>query len=107
MAGLKTIPIYTSDILPGATKMLDKEGRLDLMGQILFSGYNIKVHEHSTSPADQGTSLYPFSVRVRGRAHNTELTLKILRNAANLSAKKQVEAANDLLEEYDIYLEIQ
>jgi hypothetical protein len=106
MAGLRTILIHTSDIIPGTKKMKDKLGRLDLLGQILFTGYKVRIIEHSTSPADQGTVIHPFSVYVRGRAHNTELTLKLLRNAETLSGRKQVEEANKLLEEYDIYLEL-
>lgn len=104
MAGLKTITIYTSDIIKGTPKMTDKLGRLDLLGQIL-SAYKIKVHPHSTSPADQNTCLPPFSVIARGEVHNTELTIQLLRNAEILTGKQQVEAANDLLENHDIYLE--
>ena len=105
MPGLKTILIYTEDIIPGTRWMLDNKGRLDLLGQILFTGYGIKVHEHIESPAHQGTTLHPFTVRVRKRVHNTELTIKLLKNADTLSGKKQLEVANELLEEHDIYLE--
>lgn len=105
MAGLKTILIYTEDIIQGTKYMLDKEGRLDLMGQILFTGYKIKIHEQTVSPAHQNLVIHPFTEGIRGRANNTPLTMTLLRNAQRLSPRKQLEAANDLLEQYDIYLE--
>ena len=105
MAGLKTIPIYVEDIVQGAPKMKDSLGRLDLLGQILMTGYEVKIHSHSETPASQSTVIHPFSVKVRGRVHCTELCLKILRNASSLPPRKQVEEANKLLEPYDIYLE--
>lgn len=104
MPGLKTILIHTEDIIPGAKKMIDSQGRYDLLAQILYTGYNIKIHDHSTSPADQQTLISPFTTSVRGKVHCTPLCLKILRNAS-LSAKQQLDEANDLLEPYDIYLE--
>ena len=85
--------------------MLDKEGRLDLMGQILFTGYKIKVHAQIPTPAHQNIILSPFTEGIRGRANNTPLTMTILRNAQRLTPRKQVDVANDLLEQYDIYLE--
>lgn len=105
MAGLKTIPIYTADIIKGTRWMKDNQGRLDLLGQILFTGYGIKIHTHVESPAHQGVILHPFTVRARNRIHNTELTIKLLQNADILSGRKQLEVANVLLEELDIYLE--
>lgn len=105
MAGLKTIPIYTEDIVPGTKYMLDKKKRLDLIGQILTTGFGIKIHEGIETPAHQNTVIHPFTRGIRGRANNTPLTMQILKNAATLSGKQQLEAANVLLEPYDIYLE--
>ena len=104
MAGTKTILIYAEDIIPGINKMRDKkgpEGRLDLMGQILVTGYGVKVHDNAESPAQQNTAIHPFSRMIRGRANNTELTQTILMNADRLSGKKQVEIANILLDKYE------
>ena len=99
----KTIQIHPDDIIAGAIDMHDRLGRYDLLGQILAS-YNIKVHQFSKSPASQNTILRPFSIQVRGEVNNTPLCLAILKNAS-LPALKQIELANDLLEEYDIQLE--
>ena len=104
--GLKTIVVYPADISPKAKYMKDKQGRLDLLGQILVIGFGITVHEGIKSPAHQSTGLWPFSVWVREEAHNTELTVKLLRNSS-FPGMKQVELANVLLEPYDIYLEIE
>lgn len=103
--GCKTILICTEDIIPNVKMMKDKADRLDLIGQILHTGYGVKIQDHSESPAHQGTVVHPFSVKIRDRAHNTDLTLKILKNAERLSGRKQLDAANELLDEYDIYLE--
>jgi hypothetical protein len=103
--GLKTILICTTDIKPGMKWMLDKHGRMDLLGQILLTGYSIKVQPLIESPAHQGTLLHPFTVFARNRIHNTALTIQLLKNGEYLSGYKQLLAANILLEEYDIYLE--
>jgi len=105
MAGLKTIYIYTEDIYPGMKYMRDDQDRLDLIGQILHTGYGIKIHKHSQTPAHQNTVISPFTESIRGRANNTPLTMQILRNAGSMTGMQQLKAANDLLEEYDIYLE--
>ena len=103
--GCKTILICTTDIKPGMKWMLDKHGRMCLLGQILYTGFNIKVHPMIESPAHQGTLLHPFTVQARNRIHNTELTIQLLKNGEKYSGLKQLEAANILLDEYDIYLE--
>jgi len=103
--GMKTIFICTADIKPGMKWMLDKQGRMCLLGQILLTGYNIKVQTFCESPAHQGTLLHPFTVQARNRIHNTELTIRMLKNGESLSGLKQLQLANDLLEEHDIYLE--
>jgi hypothetical protein len=102
---LKTILIYTEDIKPGMKWMLDKQGRMDLLGQILYTGYGIKVHPMIESPAHQGTLLTPFTVVARNRVHNTALTIALLKNGEILSGIKQVEQANILLDEHCIVLE--
>ena len=99
------ILIIPEDIQQRTKFMRDSQDRLDLLGQILTTGFEIKVHKHAVSPADQGTLLAPFTVYVRGRTHNTPLTLQLLRNADHYTPKKQIEQANILLEEHDIYLE--
>ena len=105
MAGLKTIVVYPEDIDPKAKFMLDNKGRLDLLGQILVIGFNIKVHERIRSPAHMNCAISPFSVWARDHAHNTELTIKLLQNS-HLSGYRQVKLANTLLEPHNIYLEI-
>ena len=105
MAGLKTILIYTEDIVPGVMLMRDKLNRLDLIGQILHTGYGIKIHEGIPTPAHQNTIIHPFTEGIRGRANNTPLTMNLLKNAQKMTGLQQLNAANDLLEEYDIYLE--
>ena|SRR6056297_1148828 len=102
---LRTILICTEDIVPGTRWMLDKKGRMCLLGQILFTGYQIKVHSNIESPAHQGTLLHPFTVKARSRIHNTELTIQLLKNGEKYSGLKQLNLANDLLEDYSIYLE--
>ena len=104
MPGLKTILICTEDIIAGADKMQDKLGRLDLIGQILKTGYKIRIEPEARTPACQGTLVHPFTFCIRGRVQNSDITIKILKNA-NLSGIRQLELANDLLEEYDLYLE--
>ncbi len=106
MAGLKTILIYPEDIIPNCPFMLDSEERLDLLGQILHTGYSVNVFEKTASPACNDTVINPFSIMYRGKAFNTPLTLKILANARTMSGHTQITAANVLLEEHDIYLEI-
>jgi hypothetical protein len=93
---MKTILIVTEDIIPGTKYMKDSHGRLDLLGQILFTGYGIKIHNQIETPAHQGTSIHPFTVTARERVHNTELTLRLLQNAEILSGRRQVEEANKL-----------
>ena len=98
------IPIYTEDIVPGTIYMKDKAGRLDLLGQILSTGYHLYVHEKRESPSEENYAIHPFTVMYREKAYNTTLTLKILSNAS-LPGKKQLELANVLLDEFDILLE--
>ena len=103
---LKTIRVYPEDIIRGAKYLKDSTGKLDLLGQILVIGYNIKIHDRIKSPSHQNTVINPFSVWIRDQAHNTELTLQLLRNSKLYSGTQQVELANILLEPHDIYLEI-
>lgn len=104
MPGCKTITIVTEDIVPKASKMLDKLGRMDLLGQILHTGYGIDVHSHHITPACTNHCVHPFTSRIRNICYNTELTLTLLRNA-KYTGLKQLELANELLEEHDIILE--
>jgi len=62
MAGLKTIYIYTEDIYPGMKYMRDNQDRLDLIGQILYSGYGIKIH-NTVKHRHTKTQLFPPSQR--------------------------------------------
>lgn len=106
MAGLTTILIATEDIIKGIPTMMDKIGRLDLLGQILFTGYGIRIDSKSRTPAELGEfTIAPFTFSIRGTIQNSSLTLALLRNASTMSGKQQLEAANELLEEHDIYLE--
>ena len=72
------IVIYTDDIHTGCKYMMDNSNRLDLLGQILFTGYNIKIHHHMESPAEQQDLIHPFTTLRRNRCYNTPLTLQLL-----------------------------
>lgn len=104
MAGLRTILIDASQIKCAPKWMRDTNNNYDLMGQIL-KGLGISVHKHTETPAHQNTVAFPFTEAVRGRSNNTPLTMRILANSVERTPRKQIELANDLLEDYDIYLE--
>ena len=100
---MKEIPIYIEDILPSQKKLQDSKGRLDLLGQILKSGYNISIDLKAKTPACQETLLYPFTCLIRGVVCNTQLTMDLL-SSTTLSPTKQVNKANKLLLHYQIKL---
>jgi len=101
----KCIPIYTEDIRSTQDYMNNRDGSYDLLGQILTTGYGIKVHRQAETPANQGTLIHPFTVKARNRIHNTELCIQILLNSQLMDGRRQLEEANKLLDEYDILLE--
>ena len=111
---MKVIPIVTEDIIKGTRYMRDKFDRLDLLGQILFTGYQLKIINKNTqydnppkTPADLKISLHPFTKQIRGSYVNTPLTLQLLENAELYGGSQQLEEANKLLAPFSIQLQRQ
>jgi hypothetical protein len=101
---MKQIIIYTRDIKPNTDYMHDTQGRYDLLGQILATGYQIHIPMKTRTPQDLGTAIHPFTLSPRKYTLcNSALTLAILKNN-HLTGKQQLEAANKLLAPYDIVL---
>jgi hypothetical protein len=101
---MKQIIIYTRDIKPNTDYMHDTQGRYDLLGQILATGYQIHIPMKTRTPQDLGTAIHPFTLSPRKYTLcNSPVTLAILKNN-HLTGKQQLEAANKLLAPYDIVL---
>jgi hypothetical protein len=101
---MQTITIYTQDIISNAKYICDAEGRCDLLGQILVTGYNIRVAPKTRTPACLQTGIRNFVSLYRGYVYcNTPLTLALLDNAY-LPPGKQVAEANKLLNPLGINL---
>jgi hypothetical protein len=101
---MKDILIYTEDILPKAKYMNDLEGRHDLLGQLLFTGFGIRIPAKTRTPQDLDKSIRHFVVCVRGYCYcNTPLTLSLL-ELTPLPGKRQVAEANKLLNPIGINL---
>lgn len=102
---MKLIPIYTCDIARSAAYMHDTEGRMDLLGQILFTGFNIPVPMKTRSPSELDHTVHPFTTVIRTYVRcNTSLTMQMLANIG-LSPKQQIDEANKLLAPYNIQLQ--
>ena len=102
---MKLIPIHTCDILRNSPYLHDTQGRLDLLGQIILTGYNIPVPMKTRTPAELDTTIYPFTTMIRQYSRcNTALTLDLLANIG-LSGKQQLKEANKLLLKFQIQLE--
>lgn len=101
---MKVIPIYTEDLNPKAKFMKDSLGRLDLMGQILYTGYQIVIEDKMATPACQEILLPPFTRTLRNVYQNTQVTQMILTNAKFLNGIRQIEEANILLQPDNIEL---
>lgn len=101
---MKTITIYPEDIVPKTSFMHDRQGRHDLLGQILLSGYGIDIPVNCRTPQELKIALTPFTMIIRRHVYClTDLTIKLL--ALNsLPGKKQVSEANKLLAPYSIKL---
>jgi hypothetical protein len=101
---MKRITIYPQDIMPGAKYICDAEGRCDLVGQILASGYDIRIPPKTRTPQELQRAILNFTTIVRQYTYAmTPLCLQLLANST-LSPRKQIEAANKLLVKYDIEL---
>lgn len=101
---MKEITIYTEDIIPNCKYMCDELGRLDLLGQLLFTGYNIRIPYKTRTPQDLEKSIKNFVVCIRGFCYsNTPITLSLLA-LYSLPGKKQVAEANKLLNSIGINL---
>lgn len=101
---MKLIPIYYKDIFRNALYMHDTEGRYDLLGQILFTGFNIDIPMKTRVPSELNTIIHPFTIQVRRYCKCcTPITLQLLANTG-LSGKQQIVAANKLLLQYEIEL---
>lgn len=101
---MRNITIYHQDIIPNAKYMCDAEGRCDLLGQILTTGYAMRIPPKTRTPQCLQTSINNFVVCIRQYVYsNTPLTQKLLSNS-NLSPRKQIEEANRLLNPVGINL---
>jgi hypothetical protein len=101
---MRRIVIYPQDIMPGAKYICDAEGRCDLVGQILASGYGIRIPPKTRTPQELQRAILHFTTIVRQYTFAmTPLCLQLLSNST-LSPRKQIEAANKLLAKHDIEL---
>lgn len=101
---MKTITIYTRDIKPNSDYMHDTQGRYDLLGQILATGFQMTIPMKSRTPQDLGVAIHPFTLSPRKYTLcNSAATLAILKNN-HLTGKQQLEAANKLLAPFNILL---
>lgn len=101
---MKQIIIYTRDIKPNTDYMHDTQGRYDLLGQILATGFDITIPMKTRTPQDLGTAIHPFTLSPRKYTLcNSAVTLAILKNN-HLTGKQQLEAANKLLAPFNILL---
>jgi len=101
---MKTIEIYLEDVNPKARYICDAEGKCDLLGQILTTGFDINIPPKTRTPQDLCSSIRWFVTCYRGYTYsNTGLTQQLLDNAS-LPSRKQMEAANKLLNPIGINL---
>jgi len=101
---MKNINIYPEDIIPNSKYMCDSSGRLDLLGQILFTGYGIPIPFKTRTPSDLECAIRNFVVCIRGYKYcDTALSLSLLALDSS-PGNKQIEAANKLLFPYGIQL---
>jgi len=101
---MKDIIIYTDDIIPNAKYMNDDKGRLDLLGQLLFTGYGINIPYKTRTPQDLNRAIKDFVICVRGYCYcNTPLTLSLLA-ITSLPGKRQLGEANKILNPKSINL---
>lgn len=101
---MKTILIYPEDIIPSTRYMHDSEGRYDLLGQILYTGYGVKIPPKTRTPQDLQEMINLFVVKVRGYTYTMTPLCQQLLALSSLPGKKQVEEANKLLAPYKIRL---
>jgi hypothetical protein len=101
---MKTILIHPQDIVANTKYMHDTQGRYDLLGQILYTGYNIQIPMKTRTPQELSKGIHPFTIIVRQYCYcNTALTLSLL-SLSSLPGKMQVREANKLLESHSIKL---
>lgn len=101
---MKNILIYTQDLIPNTLYMHDKYGRMDLLGQLLFTGYKISIPVNTRTPQDLEKAINHFVVCHRQRSYsNTQLTLTLL-SLSSLPGKRQVTEANKVLLPFSINL---
>lgn len=99
---VKVYPITLSDFVPNTIYMHDKNGRFDLLGQILtHMEYIIPVG--TKHPAELSRMIPPFTKRYRNTIMNSEATLALLANN-HLPPESQLRAANTILAKYNIEL---
>ena|SRR5690554_5771307 len=100
---MRNIVIYPEDIIPNAKYMVDANGRADLLGQILIQT-GIKVPPKTRTPQCLQSGIYHFTTIIRTYVYsNTPLTLQLL-SLTNLPPRKQMAAANELLNPIGINL---
>lgn len=105
LGSTRTIKIYSADITTNAKYMHDPNGKHDLLGQILYTGYSIRIPVKTRTPQELKKAIFPFTKLYRGYEYcNTPLTLAIL-DLNSLPGKRQVVDANILLQPHNIYLE--
>ena len=103
---MKIINIYIQDIIPNAKYMCDADGRCDLLGQLLTTGYGIRLPPKTRTPQELNTAIQHFVIIIRGYVYAlTPLALQLLANAS-LPPRKQITLANELLKSVNIQLNI-
>ena len=90
------IDIYLSDIKPNPRYMRTEDDRLDILGQILLSYYEIMVPIRSKLPSELKKQIPPFTMKARGTILDTPLTMQIICNMSK-QPREQVRLANELL----------
>ena len=101
---MKTINIYPQDIIPNAKYMHDAEGRMDLLGQIFYTGYGIRVPMKTRTPQDLDSPIHPFTRVYRRYCVTLTPMCQALLDVSPLPGKKQVAEANPILLPYNIQL---
>lgn len=101
---MRTILIYPQDIIPGTRYLHDPDGRMDLLGQILYTGFGVKIPKKTRTPQDLQESINLFVVKYRGYTYTMTPLCQRLLGLSSLPGKKQVEEANKLLEPHKIRL---
>lgn len=100
----RTIAIYTADITTNAKYMHDPNGKHDLLGQILYTGYNLRIPPKTRTPQELKKAIFPFTKLYRQYEYcNTALTLALL-DLTSLPGKRQLVEANILLQPFGIIL---